>query len=104
MKLLLDGEDVRIYGSQGQQRTVALALKLAETEVFHGRAGEYPVLVLDDVLSELDRVRQRRLIRKAEAMQTLITCTSIDKRIFGEKPFRKMIVSGGKLKKSTSSD
>ena len=104
MKLLLDSEDVRIYGSQGQQRTVALSLKLAETEIFRARAGEYPVLVLDDVLSELDKVRQRRLIGRAERMQTVITCTSADKRVFGGAPFKKMTVAAGKLKKDPSSD
>ncbi|PWM72424.1 MAG: DNA replication/repair protein RecF [Bacillota bacterium] len=103
MKLFLDGEDVRVYGSQGQQRTVALALKLAETEIFRGRSGEYPVLVLDDVLSELDKVRQRRLIERAEGMQTIITCTNADKRVFGAAPFKKMTVLAGKLKKISSS-
>lgn len=104
MKLILDGEDVRIFGSQGQQRTVALALKMAETEIFRARSGEYPVLVLDDVLSELDKVRQRKLLKRAEGMQTIVTCTHADKTVFGKIPFRKMTVTAGKLKKLSSGD
>ena len=104
MKLFLDGEDVRLYGSQGQQRTVALALKMAETEIFKARSGEYPVLVLDDVLSELDKVRQRRLLKKTDGIQTIVTCTHAEKSVFGSLPCKKMTVVSGKLKKSSSVD
>ena len=84
-----------------------LAARGIRTRVYYdrsARAGEYPVLVLDDVLSELDKVRQRRLIGRAERMQTVITCTSADKRVFGGAPFKKMTVAAGKLKKDPSSD
>ncbi|MBO4262593.1 MAG: DNA replication/repair protein RecF [Clostridia bacterium] len=75
LKIKVDGTDVRTYGSQGQQRTAALSLKLAEAEIFREKYGEYPVLILDDAMSELDRPRRERLIKRAEKLQTLITCT-----------------------------
>lgn len=76
--------DIRAFGSQGQQRTAALAVKLAEVELV-GQRGEYPVLLLDDVLSELDLGRQKRLISKIKDHQTIITCTHIDGNIFEER-------------------
>ncbi len=78
LKIKVDGTDVKTYGSQGQQRTAALALKLAETEIFKERYGEYPVLILDDAMSELDRGRRKRLIDGVKKMQTIITCTEPD--------------------------
>lgn len=99
MKIILNGQDVRIFGSQGQQRTVALSIKLAETEIFKARTGEYPILILDDVLSELDKPRQRRLMARIEELQTIITCTSFDRTLLKNREFNKMTVSGGKLKK-----
>ncbi|MDR3318172.1 MAG: DNA replication/repair protein RecF [Clostridiales bacterium] len=74
----IGGADIRAYGSQGQQRTATLALKLAELEIFAGETGEYPILILDDVLSELDTARQRKLIERIKNVQTLITCTHTD--------------------------
>ncbi len=76
--LVLDGLDVRIYGSQGQQRTVALSLKLSEVDIVYRLRGEYPVLLLDDVFSELDRGRQARLLGVTEACQTFVTCTHLE--------------------------
>lgn len=76
-------EDIRSFGSQGQQRTASLALKLAEVEIV-GRRGEFPILLLDDVLSELDIGRQKRLMDKIKDCQTIITCTHIDNQIVGE--------------------
>lgn len=75
IKITVNGSDLRIYGSQGQLRTAALALKLAEIEVFKAMNGEYPVLILDDVLSELDEARARKLIERVSVMQTFITGT-----------------------------
>ncbi len=69
--------DIRKFGSQGQQRTAALALKLAEIEIVKRRVKDTPVLLLDDVLSELDRGRQRYLLENIHDIQTLITCTGI---------------------------
>ena len=83
LALTVNGIDIRSYGSQGQQRTAALAMKLAELEIFHEILDEYPVLILDDVLSELDPVRQAILLERAHGVQTLITCTTAVERIQG---------------------
>lgn len=77
LKVTADGVDLRVYGSQGQQRTAALTLKLAELELMREETGEYPVLLLDDVLSELDEGRQYKLMEKIADFQTVITCTHI---------------------------
>ena len=70
--------DIRKYGSQGQQRTAALSLKLAEIELVKREIKDTPVLLLDDVLSELDSSRQRYLLDSIHDIQTLITCTGLD--------------------------
>ncbi|MBQ8882686.1 MAG: DNA replication/repair protein RecF [Clostridia bacterium] len=72
--------DARKYGSQGQQRTVALSLKLAQLDLFYEETGEYPILLLDDVFSELDENRQRKLIEKLKDHQTVITCTHLEEK------------------------
>ncbi len=78
---LIDGIDARKYGSQGQQRTVALSLKLAQLDLFYEETGEYPLLLLDDVFSELDAERQGKLISRLSKHQTIITCTHIEERL-----------------------
>ncbi|MBP5554188.1 MAG: DNA replication/repair protein RecF [Lachnospiraceae bacterium] len=70
--------DIRKFGSQGQQRTAALSLKLSEIDMMKKISGESPVLMLDDVLSELDRKRQGFLLDSIGDIQTFITCTGID--------------------------
>ena len=75
---LVDGVDIRKYGSQGQQRTAALSLKLAEIEIVRQNVKDTPVLLLDDVLSELDSSRQKYLLESIHDIQTFITCTGID--------------------------
>ena len=70
--------DIRRFGSQGQQRTAALSLKLAEIELVKRVTGDTPVLLLDDVLSELDKHRQNYLLDSIHDIQTLITCTGVD--------------------------
>lgn len=77
-KVMVDGNEARIYGSQGQQRTCVLTLKLAQTEHIKSIKGEYPVLLLDDIMSELDINRRRYLSEKIRDKQVLITCTDID--------------------------
>ena len=77
LTLLLSGMDVRVYGSQGQQRTAALSLKLAELDIMHREIGEWPVLLLDDVMSELDPGRRRHLLKRFEGVQTIVTCTDM---------------------------
>lgn len=70
--------DLRKYGSQGQQRSAALSLKLAEIEFVKKRINDSPVLLLDDVLSELDGSRQEQLLECISNIQTFITCTGLD--------------------------
>lgn len=77
----IHGIDIRKYGSQGQQRTSALSLKLAEIELIKNSIGENPILLLDDVLSELDRNRQNYLLDSIENIQTIITCTGLEEFI-----------------------
>ncbi|MCA1042194.1 DNA replication/repair protein RecF [Bacillus infantis] len=75
----VNGRDVQTFGSQGQQRTTALSLKLAEIELIHSEIGEYPILLLDDVLSELDDYRQSHLLNTIQGkVQTFVTTTSVD--------------------------
>lgn len=78
ISIKINGIDVRKYGSQGQQRSVALSLKLAEIYLFESEVGEKPVLLLDDVLSELDPMRRQKLMELSSGLQTLITCTDFD--------------------------
>ncbi len=73
-----DGIDIRKYGSQGQQRTASLSLKLSEIEIVKKAKKENPVLLLDDVLSELDSNRQNYLLNTIGNIQTIITCTGLD--------------------------
>jgi len=70
---LIDGKNLRLYGSQGQQRTAALALKMAQVDVMAEETGDIPVLLLDDVMSELDRTRQENLSSHMKTSQTFIT-------------------------------
>ena len=75
----MDGEiDLRRYGSQGQQRTCALSLKLSEIDLVKKMIGHRPVLMMDDVLSELDSGRQNYLLNTIGGIQTFITCTGLD--------------------------
>ncbi len=77
----VNGVDIRTYGSQGQQRTAALSLKLAEIELVRQIIHDTPVLLLDDVLSELDSSRQNYLLNSIRDTQTIITCTGLDEFI-----------------------
>jgi len=75
----VNGKDVQTYGSQGQQRTTALSVKLAEIELIYKEVGEYPILLLDDVLSELDDSRQSHLLNTIQGkVQTFVSTTSVD--------------------------
>jgi DNA replication and repair protein RecF len=75
IKVSVNGTDVRAFGSQGQQRTCALSMKLAELEIIRQNTQAVPVLLLDDVLSELDDSRKLKLIKFCSKAQTLLTCT-----------------------------
>lgn len=74
----VNGIDIRKFGSQGQQRTAALSLKLAEIELVKRMVHDYPILLLDDVLSELDGNRQNHLLSVINHIQTMITCTGLE--------------------------
>ena len=78
LQFLTQGEDLRKYGSQGQKRTAALSLKMAEIQIVEEAIGEKPILLLDDVLSELDRSRQNYLLENIKGIQTIITCTGLE--------------------------
>ena len=100
-----DDIDIRRYGSQGQQRTAALSLKLSEIEMVRSIKGENPVLLLDDVLSELDVHRQNDLLSSIGGIQTIITCTGLDefisRRLRIDRVFR---IVGGNVTKESKAD
>ncbi|MFB9769100.1 DNA replication/repair protein RecF [Lactiplantibacillus modestisalitolerans] len=79
LQFSVNGKNVQTYGSQGQQRTTALSVKLAEIDLMKAETGEYPVLLLDDVLSELDAARQTHLLKAIQdKVQTFLTTPSLD--------------------------
>ena len=94
----INGVDAKAYASQGQTRTAALSIKLAEVEIFKELSGEYPVLVLDDVMSELDLPRRKKLVSRTEGLQTIITCTHAERVLYGLES-NKIKIEGGKVKR-----
>ena len=90
--VMINGNDVRVYGSQGQQRTAALSLKLAEIEIVKKVINDNPILLLDDVMSELDSQRRDALLSTMNDIQTIITCTGYD-------DFRRQRISVDKIYK-----
>ena len=97
-----DDKNIRIYGSQGQQRTIALSLKLAELELVKNLINDTPVLLLDDVLSELDSERQNHLLNSIDDIQTIITCTGLDEFIENRFKINKVFqVTEGKVEEKT---
>lgn len=74
--ILINNKSLKLYGSQGQQRSAVLSLKIAEIELINIETGEFPVLLLDDVMSELDENRQKYLMDSIKNVQTFITCTN----------------------------
>lgn len=75
--ITIDGREARTFASQGQQRSAVLALKLAQLELCLAERGESPILMLDDVMSELDPQRRRQLIERIDRVQTFVTCTDV---------------------------
>lgn len=96
--LKINGVDVRSFGSQGQLRTTALSLKLAELTIFKNLIGEYPVLILDDVLSELDEDRQKRLLSFDSELQILLTSATDIADKLPQNDCRVFEISGGVCK------
>lgn len=90
----LNGKNTRLYSSQGQQRSLALAMKLAEGEICRMDCGEYPVFLFDDVFSELDSIRRRNLLREISDRQVIITSCESDMDF--DIPYRRIEVAKGK--------
>ncbi len=88
--VMVNGIDMRHYGSQGQQRSAALSLKLSEITLVRQIVKENPVLLLDDVLSELDSGRQKMLLQSVDSVQTFITCTGMDELVENRFPIDRM--------------
>ena len=98
IEFLVNGIDIRKFGSQGRQRTAALSLKLAQIELVKRQTGETPILLLDDVLSELDSSRKNYLLDSIKDIQTLITCTGLEEFINSHLQIDKMFqVKSGKI-------
>lgn len=92
----LNGKNTRLYSSQGQQRSIALAMKLAEGEICKMDCGEYPVFLFDDVFSELDSIRRKNLLREIADRQVIITSCESDMDF--DIPYRRIEVAKGKYK------
>ena len=97
LEIDINGKNARAFASQGQTRTAALSLKLAEREIFLRESGEYPILLLDDVLSELDARRQEFVLNRIGGGQTLITCCE-DEGISRRTGGRVLFVEGGRIR------
>ncbi len=97
INVFIGGADAKGYASQGQMRTAALSLKLAEVQIFKEISGEYPVLILDDVMSELDLKRRRKLLECISGMQTILTCTHAERVLYGAE-CKKIRIENGKIK------
>lgn len=97
------GIDIRKFGSQGQQRTAALSLKLSEIRLVRDMIKDVPVLLLDDVLSELDSSRQKHLLDSIDGVQTVITCTGLDEFIENRFQINSVYkVTNGRIERSSN--
>lgn len=96
LEFKIDGVLTRSFASQGQKRSVALSLKLAEAEVIKKYVGEWPIFLLDDVMSELDPFRQEYILNHIEGMQSFITCCDPSNTI-GLKKGKIITVKEGKI-------
>lgn len=98
LNIFINGLDVRLYGSQGQQRTASISLKLSEIELIKSEVGEYPILILDDVFSELDETRQKLLVDNLSVVQMFITTAEIShKNIFKNSDTTIFSIDQGKV-------
>lgn len=94
LKLYINDKEVKTYASQGQQRTAVLSLKMAQMELINAQRDEYPILLLDDIMSELDISRRNYLAGKIQGKQVILTCTDIDSANVKGKIFH---VDSGKI-------
>ena len=97
LNIKINGMPARSFASQGQTRTAALSIKLAEREIYLQETGEYPILLLDDVLSELDPKRQEFVLNRIGGGQTLITCCE-DEGISNRTGGKVLYVEGGRIR------
>ncbi|MBR1975350.1 MAG: DNA replication/repair protein RecF [Clostridia bacterium] len=97
LDVMINGTDAKSYASQGQMRTAALALKLSEVQIFKELSGEYPILILDDVMSELDLKRRKKLLKCIADIQTILTCTHTERVLYGAE-CNKIRIEGGRIK------
>ena len=93
--IYINGKELNTYGSQGQQRTAILSLKLSELNIIYDEIGEYPILLLDDFMSELDNLRRSNLLRNINNTQVIITCT--DKLTLENLDYLEYNVQEGKI-------
>lgn len=98
LNIKINGQDAKAFASQGQTRTAALSIKLAEVEIFRQACGEYPVLILDDVMSELDLPRRKKLVARTDGLQTVLTCTHAERVLYGRQA-NKIRIEGGAVKR-----
>ena len=106
MLFSVNGIDIRKYGSQGQQRTSALSLKLSEIDLVRKSINNTPVLLLDDVLSELDSNRQNYLLNSISDIQTIITCTGLEEVVKNRFQINKIfqVINGEVFEKESVTD
>lgn len=98
LAIYINGIDVRLYGSQGQQRTASISLKLSEVELIKKEIGDYPVLILDDVFSELDQNRQKMLIEKLDSIQMFVTSADpLHKLILNKNKYTIFNIENGEI-------
>lgn len=96
IKFELNKKDAKVFASQGQQRSIVLSLKIAELKVFENELGEKPVLILDDVFSELDSSRQKKMLDNFEGCQVMMTGTTF--KFKPNKTYKQITVKQGKIK------
>ena len=97
LDVLIGGIDAKSYASQGQMRTAALSLKLSEVDIFRSLSGENPILILDDVMSELDLKRRKKLLKCTQGIQTILTCTHTERVLYGAE-CNKIRIEDGHIK------
>lgn len=100
LQFTINGVDVRMFGSRGQHHTVALSLRLAEVDLLREELGEWPVVLLDDVMAHLDASRQALLLREVDGPQVLLTHTEIPS--FADIPMRVLRVRSGAIAEDSS--
>lgn len=95
----IDNKPINVYGSQGQNRTAILSLKICELQVIYEEIGEYPILLLDDFMSELDEKRRKSFLKNIKDIQVIITCTQ--EMNLGKDSYSSYLVKRGEIIKCT---